>query len=104
MVRTVPAPFQVVFRTVAGSTLTIASTLRASMASLNVISTAARRSVADWIDRNASSATALIGGAGAVAVVVTGRDSPIAATRTTIPTLAISAARAATERRASSGR
>ena len=56
------------------------------------------------IERKASSARAVIGGAGGAAIVATGRERPRAATRTTIPTLATSAARAATERRARSGR
>src|SRR3954471_1454935 len=102
--RTVPAEFQVVWTAVSGATVSAAVTLRGSIASLNVMSTTAWRSVAAPIDWNAESATASIGGEGGTACVGVGRARPIAATRTTMPTLATRAIRAATERRASTGR
>src|SRR5436190_21036157 len=79
-VRIVCVPFQLVRTAVAGSTVSEASTLRVSIASLNVMSTAAWRPVDASIDRNAAFATPLIGCDGGVARVATGRERPSAAT------------------------
>ncbi len=103
-VRIVPVESQVSRISVDGVTVNDAPTLRGSMASLNVMSTAAWRSIAAPIERNACSGRAVIVGAGWVAVVPIGRDRPRAATRTMTPTLATSPTRAATERRARTGR